>query len=108
MTTIPIEIVRFVDESQPGHVECVLTDAAGQRHRIIEKVPVVTREDLRSDSTYPRYGVVACQVESEWTDSSGRALARVNTEQPWGIESTEGTTNFIVLSSLLAHDDSRG
>jgi len=46
-------IVRFVDEYQPGIVECEFADAEGRIHKIIEKIPIVTAADLWSDSAYP-------------------------------------------------------
>jgi hypothetical protein len=51
---IAVAIVRFVEAYQPDIVECRLTDAAGREHLIEEKGPVVTLEDLRIDSDYPR------------------------------------------------------
>jgi hypothetical protein len=101
MAAVPVEIIRFVDEGFPGFVECLLTDADGQQHHIVEKVSVVTTEHLCADSAYPARGIVACEVGLEWTDSKGRSLARINTERPWGIESTEGATTFVVLSSQV-------
>jgi len=101
MPTVVIQIVRFVDEHQPGFVECSLVDAHGEQHLFIEKVPVVTTEDLWSSSTYPRPAAIACQVEREWTDEKGQALVQINTELPWHIESTTGVTRFTVLSTQV-------
>jgi hypothetical protein len=105
MPAIPVTISRFVDEHQPGFVECVLTDAFGQQHLFVEKVPVVTLEDLWSTSTYPRPGELACEIEAEWQDTEGRFLVRVNTERPCGIESTVGMTNFVLVSSQVLRDE---
>lgn len=52
MNAIEIEIRRFVDDSYPGFVECWLTDANGREWSFIEKVPVVTTEDLDAESDY--------------------------------------------------------
>lgn len=104
MPALTIEISRFVDEYQPGIVECVLVDANGQRHLFIEKVPIVTTENVWSSTSYPRPGAIACAVEAEWRDDDGRVLARVTTERPWGVESTSGQTSFVVLASELQHD----
>jgi hypothetical protein len=101
MVYLGVEISRFVDEYQPGVVECRLVDAHGRTHLIVEKVPVVTTEGLGSDSRYPKPGAVACEVEMQWEDSDGRSLVRVNTARPWSVESTEGATSFVVLSSQL-------
>lgn len=101
MPSISIQIVRFVDEHQPGFVECRLVDAQGNIHHFIEKVPVVTRQSLRCDSSYPQLGTIGCEVEAEWTDEFGHHLLRVSTEKPWGVESTIGATRFVVFSSQV-------
>ena len=101
VTTISVQIERFVDDHQPGFVECLLVDALGQSHLFIEKVPIVTTANLRSDSSYPQMGTIACEVELELSDEQGRNLLRVSTERPWSVESTEGISCFWVLSSQV-------
>lgn len=101
MKAISIQIERFVDDDQPGFVECRLVDADGRSHMFIEKLPVVTSLNLWSDSSYPQAGTIACEIESESVDVAGRKLAQVNTERPWGVESTEGVSRFLVLSSQV-------
>jgi hypothetical protein len=101
MTAIDVEIVRFVDPHQPGIVECSITDAWGAKHLFVEKVPVITQEDLSESSLYPQRGVVACDVLRWWRDSNDREIATVDTDKPWGIESTDGKTQFDVLVSAL-------
>ena len=101
MPTVAVSILRFVDEYQPGFVECELTDAFGQIHSFMEKIPIVTGEPLWSNSTYPRSGGIACDVEQEWQDDAGRSLVKVNTERQWSVESTTGGTTFVVLSSQV-------
>jgi len=53
MTCLRVDIVGFADESFPGFVRCDFTDARGNRHTVLEKLPVVTTENLWSDSAYP-------------------------------------------------------
>jgi hypothetical protein len=101
MPVLRVEIARFVDEHQPGFVECTFVDAEGVRHSILEKLPVVTRENLWSTSIYPRPGEVACQVLAEWKDRNGQLVLRVSTEEPFHIESTDGQTQFVVLASQV-------
>ena len=101
MLGIPIKIIRFADESQPGWVECELSDASGRRHAFLEKIPVVTTEELWIESSYPRDGVVACEVVSTWLDKEGRLLAKIDTSRPWAIESKEGASEFVVCFNLL-------
>ena len=99
MPSVAIQIERFVDDHQPGFVECSLIDALGEVHLFVEKIPVVSTEDLWSDSVYPRPGNIACEVEYEWVDERGRQLAKISTERPWSVESTTGSRLFVVLAS---------
>ena len=87
--------MRYVDDHLPGFVECAFVDADGAEHRFVEKVTVVSREHLSRDSQYPKEGVVTCEVLKEWVEN-GRALTRVSTERPWGIESIEGVSEFVL------------
>ena len=97
---IEVEIIRFVDDSQPGFVECRLVDVSGREHFFVEKVPVVTLEYLDANNSYPRQGVVACRiVEKKRVDN--REIFRVNTEEPWGVESTAGEVEFDVYREQL-------
>jgi hypothetical protein len=102
VTVIDIEIIQFVDNHQPGFVECSLIDAWGAKHLFVEKVPVVTREALGESSSYPQRGVVACDVIRRWRDTDDRELATVATNKPWGVESNNGQTQFDVLVSTLS------
>ena len=87
-----VQIVKFVDEYQPGIVECHLIDANGLTHVFVEKVPIVTHEDLWSDSSYPRQGLIDCEIKREWTDLSGRSIAEITTQRPWNVESVNGSS----------------
>jgi hypothetical protein len=87
MPAVTVQISRFVDEHQPGLVECILMDALGESHLFVEKVPIISTEDLWPASSYPQSGAIACEVEEQWKDAAGRWLVRVNTVRPWGVES---------------------
>lgn len=99
---LAVQIVRFVDECQPGWVECEFADAEGRQHRVTDKAPMFTVEDINKGSRYPRAGVLRCVLESHWRDESGRDLARINTARPDDIESSEGLSEFVVLSGQLS------
>jgi hypothetical protein len=92
--SVPVVIVKFIDSHQPCLVECVLHDASGVAWTIVEKVPVVTTENLNATSTYPREGSIACEVIED--ELVGSPLVRIDTSKPWGIEATDGTTTFVV------------
>lgn len=102
MPALQVEISRFIDEHQPGFVECTLVDANGQCHLFVEKVPIVSKEDLWSTSSYPRSGLIECEIEEEeMKTESGLPVFRVSTEKPWGVESTTGQTQFLVKPSQV-------
>jgi hypothetical protein len=98
---IRVSIDRFTDTDQPGWVECTFVDAAGIRHLFLEKVPIVTAENLWSDSVYPREGFIACTVVGVDRASDGREVLIVETEHPDGVESTTGEVRFQVFRDQL-------
>ncbi|MDN8616406.1 hypothetical protein [Variovorax ginsengisoli] len=101
MKAITVEITRLVDDSAyPPLVECLLVDAQGQAHRFVEKDAIVSSTPVTVDGL-PRPGVLACEVELEWVDAAGRSLVRASTTKPWGVESTAGSSNFVVLVEQL-------
>jgi hypothetical protein len=100
---LTVQIVRFVsDEPQPGIVACAFVDAEGNSHTLIDKVPGFTVEHLDSRCTYPQAGAVRCKALAKWRDANGRDVVRITTDLPDHIESTEGVSEFVVLSSQLS------
>ncbi len=99
---LAVQIVRWVEDYQPGIVGCELVDAEGRRHAFIEKLPIVTTERLEATSTYPQPGDIRCEVLAGWRDGSGRGLVRVTTNIPDFVESTEGLSEFVVLATQLS------
>src|ERR1700733_4036676 len=70
MLGVQVQIVPFVDDYQPGIIECQFIDAHGRLWSFIEKVPVVTELDLDGDSSYPQPGVIACEEVERFLDGS--------------------------------------
>jgi hypothetical protein len=60
---VAITIVRYVSDSYPGFVECHLSDAFGEQHVFIDKVPVITTADLGPESAYPQPGFIVSAME---------------------------------------------
>ena len=102
MLSISAEIIRWVDDYQPGIVECSFTDAHGREWRVIEKLPVVTLERLDSQSKYPRPGFLACQQLSA-EDSEG--IVTVTTDLPWHINAVDGASEFDIRAHQLVEYD---
>jgi hypothetical protein len=105
MPAVRVEIRQYVDDAQPGWVECRLIDAHGRGWSFVEKVPVVTAENLDAGSTYPRQGVVACRVLERRVEADEREIVVIDTEQPWGVEATTGETRFLVRPQQLVDLD---
>jgi hypothetical protein len=101
MAGVSVEIVRYVDDSQPGWVEARLQDASGREWVFVEKVPILTAAPLSAESDYPQPGVIACEVIRSWRDESGREVHAINTAIPWGVEAQGGVSRFNVLAEQL-------
>jgi len=102
MPCLQVSIVRFVDEHQPGFVECEFTDATGTVHTLVDKVPIFSLNDLWGDSVYPQPGLIRCEVLEQSQDLRGHRLARVTIAKPDGLESSRGLFEFVVLESQLS------
>lgn len=101
---LSVQIVRFVDDQEPGWVECEFVDAEGHKHKLIDKVPIFTAHPLDRASTYPGSGSVRCKVLAEWRDANGRELSLISTARPDAVDSSEGSSEFVVLSNQLSAD----
>lgn len=105
MLGLRVTICRYVDDGQPGWVDCRLTDAGGREWSFIEKVPVVSAEALDASSQYPRSGVIGCRVLERRSEAGGDALVVVDTAWPWDIQATSGETRFEVAPEQLVEID---
>jgi hypothetical protein len=98
---LSVRIVRFVDNHQPGWVACEFVDAANRSHTFEDKAPIFTSEYIDKETKLPLPGAIQCEVLSHLSDSSGRELVRVSTARPLDINSTDGLSEFVVLSTQL-------
>jgi hypothetical protein len=101
MTSVRVELARFVDDWQPGFVECELVDATGRRWIFCEKAPIVSSAALDSKSSYPTPGLIACTVLADFRGTAGRRPLRISTDEPWHVEATDGSTIFEVLAEQV-------
>lgn len=99
---LTVQIVRFVDNRQPGWVQCTFTDAEGRDHKLLDKAPIFTGQILDAATSYPQSGKVRCTILDEWRDSSGRELRRITTAEPDGVESSEHLSEFVVLAAQIS------
>ena len=101
MPTVAVEVTRFVDSNFPGWVEFVLLDARGTTWTFVDKVPVLSAEELSEASDYPRPATIECEVVAEPSDVQAAGLVTIDTSRPWGIEAKDGTSLFVVRQSQL-------
>jgi hypothetical protein len=97
---VRVTITKFIDNSQPGWVECQFVDAFGRLHIFNEKVPIVTVEYLDEKSVYPQDGIIACEIIKRKND-----IIKVNIEKPWGVESITGETIFDVFNEKIIESE---
>jgi hypothetical protein len=98
--SIQVQITRFVDDYQPGIVECQFADAHGRVWSFVEKLPYVTAADLWHDSEYPQPGTIRCEIVDRRRES-GMEIVVVDTERPDYVESVEGVSRFEIHADIL-------
>jgi hypothetical protein len=101
MKAVEVAIVEYVSEDQPGWVRCHLIDASNRTWTFLEKTPVVSSSHLVPTSQFPQPGLVACKLLSVFASPRGEQIARIDTMEPWGVESEQGTSVFEVSANLL-------
>lgn len=101
MHMINVQIVRFVDSSFPGWVECLLIDTLGREWFFIDKTPIFTDQNLHEKSSYPQHGKIACEMIRLWVEQDGRERCIITTEQPWAISAKGGKVEFEVFYDQL-------
>jgi len=106
VTSIRATITRFVDDYQPGIVECRFTDAHNVEHIFVLKIPLVTDKELTVDSVYPVAGFIACRIVDSREPLQGRIVVIVDTAEPDGIESSAEVSRFEVFGEQLTEDPS--
>lgn len=104
MSKVGVQIVRYVDDTQPGVVEARLRDAFGNEWVFVDKVPIFTEESLDANSLYPRRGVIACEVIKSWRDKRGLEIVTIDTARPYAVEAEGGEIRFDVLAEHIIHD----
>ncbi|MFN0130542.1 MAG: hypothetical protein ACKV19_28100 [Verrucomicrobiales bacterium] len=94
---IPVEVMRVDVSTYSDWLELRLTDAHGVERLFTEKAPIVTCED---GPDYRNASLAGLIVE-ELAAIQGRSIVAVDTEKPWGIESTCDTKRFEVFADAL-------
>jgi hypothetical protein len=85
------QAIRWVDYSFPGWIEVKVIDAAGRDHRIVDKVPVLTTLDLRSDTSFP----AELWIGADTSDVDGdHVMARLT----W-VDTQEGLNELVIATA---------
>ena len=101
MFGVKAKITRCIDdEGYPTFVECQFVDAHGCTQIFNDKDVIFTTETLDRNSHYPIDDIVGCKI-IERKNIDKREIVKVNTELPWGNESTKGETLFEVLQEQI-------
>jgi hypothetical protein len=95
------QITRWIDDDQPGLIECRFMDRFGRERSIIEKLPIVTEAALRADSQFPQPAFIGCPIISRGRDDSGLETVEITAEAPQAIEATDGAAIFQLFTHQL-------
>jgi hypothetical protein len=85
------QAIRWVDDTFPGWIEVKVIDAAGHDHRVVDKVPIVTALDIRSDTSFP----TELWIGADTTDIDGdRVTARLKC-----VDTQEGLNELVIATT---------
>lgn len=101
MYYLKVKIEKYVSCNQPGFVSCIFKDVNGKEWRIIEKIPVLTANDIPKEKLPLEGFYVAGEILSEETDK-----IYFNISKPWGIETEDGETKFKIFRHQLSEKHS--
>jgi hypothetical protein len=102
MHHVSVQITKFVDrDPQPGIVECQLVDAFGKIWTFVDKSAIFSNEALDESNSYPRPGVIRCELLSRGIDDRGQDVVEIDTAHPDSVESIGGEHRFVVRGSLV-------
>ena len=100
MPEVHVQIIEFLSSDQPGFVAATLTDVDGVVHTFHDKVPVFTNALIDAETRLPLPGLLDCTV-LESLERDGREIIRIDTENPFGVESTTGNYRFLIAAESL-------
>jgi hypothetical protein len=95
-----VEITEFLDDGQAPFVRCLFRDVHGREWEVAEKLPVVSMDIGLESSGLPAIGHIGCEIVGRRMEG-GQEIVTIDTNQPWGIEATDGTTRFEVRAEQL-------
>ncbi|MCR5888868.1 hypothetical protein LRS06_14055 [Hymenobacter sp. J193] len=100
MAELTVTIKEFFDDAQPGWVRAIFYDIDRKQWSIVEKIPIVTEDDLDEHSHYPQQGLVATSIRETYK-LDGQEIAVIDLSQPDSICAEDGTEVFHVFKEQL-------
>ena len=96
MEYLEIEIIEYTDDAFPGWVKCKFIDIAGKTHYIYEKVPVVSLENINSNTLFPIKGSIRGKIIDKNNDS-----VCFSSLEPDNISTSDGEDTFFVSEKQI-------
>ena len=81
--------------------KCRFHDYFGKGWIIIEKVPVVSKDDINENSRMPATVYIGGTVKKELSGKEGSKYLLFSTKKPWDIESVDCVSEFFLRNDQL-------
>lgn len=88
-------IEAFELDRYPGWCKAILKDCNGVEHILIDKLPVIGLEEEEL-SSLPIEKFIAAEIINDLGNT-----VEIDTAVPWGIETKEGKSRFVVSKELI-------
>lgn len=96
MVGCKVNIIDVFDlDWYPGWCKAILKDCNGVEHILIEKLPVIGVE-MEEVNLLPLEKFIAVEIIADLGDT-----VEIDTAVPWGIETKEGQSRFVVSKELI-------
>ena len=106
MHYLPITVTEYLrSDTYPDWVRCSFEDAYGKEWTILEKVPVITPDGFDQNTPLPYETTLAIRILKTFQDAGNREIARVDTNEIWGVWTEDGSWEFEVLLSRIIEQE---
>ena len=86
-------------DSFPGFVNFEFLDFSGNNCQFEEKAPVITTLSISKTDNYPIQLTLPCIIIEKFKSENA---VIIDTSKPYGVESTDGKTQFKVSNEIIA------
>lgn len=106
MPYLLVTVIEYLQsDTYPDWVRCRFEDAHGKECTIVEKVPVITPAGFDENTPLPYRTGVAVRILKTFRDAENREIARVDTNEVWGVWTEDGAWEFDVLKSQIVEQE---